>query len=156
MGVFKTFLLGPMCAINRIISEPPSHRDCAIWSAKNCPFLSRPRMVRTEKDMPPGMIEVPQACRSTRNPGAVAVWTTKTYHPFQPPSGSTPAMLFSARQAPTEVMWFANGRRATRKEVLDSIDSGYPTLEEMAREEGPAALAALATQREVAMALVPD
>jgi hypothetical protein len=87
-----------------------------------------------------------------RNPGAVCVWTTKTYHPFKPPGGG---MLFSIGR-PTEVLWFAEGRRATRKEVLASIDSGYPLLEQIAREEGPEAMKALATQREVAMALVPD
>ena len=39
---------------------------------------------------------------------------------------------------------------------MASIDSGYPTLLDLARQEGSEALAALATQREVAMALVPD
>ena len=30
MGRFKAMTLGPMCIINRTISEPPSHRDCAV------------------------------------------------------------------------------------------------------------------------------
>jgi hypothetical protein len=151
MGVHKCFVIGPMCAINRIISEPPSHRDCAIWSAKNCPFLSKPRMVRNEKDMKAGLVE-PAGFGLKRNPGAVCVWVTKTFHPFRPPGGG---ILFSLGR-PTETLWFAEGRRATRKEVMASIDSGYPTLLDLARQEGPEAILALATQREVALVLVPD
>ena len=45
----------------------------------------------------------------------------------------------------------------TRKQIMDSIDAddGYPKLVEMAREEGPDAMRALATQREWAMQLLP-
>lgn len=51
-GSLLAFVIGPMCAINRTSAEPPCHYDCAVWSVKNCPFLSRPRMVRRENDMP--------------------------------------------------------------------------------------------------------
>jgi hypothetical protein len=153
MGAYKGFILGPMCAINRVISEPLSHRDCCIWSAKNCPFLSKPRMVRNEKDMPEGMVDA-AGFGLKRNPGAVAVWITKSYRPFRPHAGNA-GVLFSVG-LPVEVLWFAEGRKATRAEVMASIESGYPTLQELARAEGPEALAALATQRTVAMALVPD
>ena len=47
----SAFVIGPMCAINRISSEPPSHLYCARFSAIHCPFLSRPKMKRqTEAD----------------------------------------------------------------------------------------------------------
>src|SRR5262245_10337978 len=45
------FTIGPMCAINRVSSEPPSHVECAEWSARNCPFLSRPHARRREDDV---------------------------------------------------------------------------------------------------------
>jgi hypothetical protein len=35
-----SFVVGPMCGINRNSAEPPSHKECAQWSARNCPFLS--------------------------------------------------------------------------------------------------------------------
>jgi hypothetical protein len=89
-----------------------------------------------------------------RNPGCVAVYVTKEFNVFRPDPKS-PGVLFSLGR-PVEVLWFAEGRRATRAEVMQSIDSGYPTLEEMARAEGPAAMAALKVQREVALALVPN
>ena len=66
-----------------------------------------------------------------------------------------PGILFSVGK-PIETMWFANGRRATRDEVMASIESGYPKLMELAMLEGPDAMAALKIQREVAMQLVPS
>jgi hypothetical protein len=66
-----------MCAILRISGEPPSHRECAEFSARACPFLSRPDMVRREDRLPdaakfnPLMLE--------RNPGVAMVWITLSY-----------------------------------------------------------------------------
>jgi hypothetical protein len=158
MGVHKCFVIGPMCAVNRVNSEPPSHRDCAIFAARACPFLSKPKMARNEKGLhgaDGGLrdgLNNAAGIHLTRNPGAVCVWITKSYRPFKPAGGG---VLFSLGR-PIEALWFAEGRRATRKEVMASIDSGYPLLEKVAQEEGKDALAALAVQREVAMALLPD
>jgi len=51
---FVTFVAGPMCGINRTSAEPPCHLICAQWSARNCPFLSKPQMTRRENDLPEG------------------------------------------------------------------------------------------------------
>src|SRR5438128_452198 len=40
LGKYKTFVIGPMCAVNRVVSEPPSHHDRAAYSASMCPFLA--------------------------------------------------------------------------------------------------------------------
>ena len=48
----RAFTIGPMCAVNRVSAEPPSHRDCAVFSARFCPFLSTPQMVRRERHIP--------------------------------------------------------------------------------------------------------
>src|SRR4030095_278504 len=53
LGVHLAFVIGPMCAVNRTSSETPCHYDCAVWSAKNCPFLSRPQMDRRTNDLTP-------------------------------------------------------------------------------------------------------
>src|SRR5439155_15335159 len=50
LGRMMTFVAGCMCGINRTSAEPPSHYDCALWSAKNCPFLNNPDMVRREDE----------------------------------------------------------------------------------------------------------
>ncbi|HVG51616.1 MAG TPA: hypothetical protein VM867_08290 [Xanthobacteraceae bacterium] len=161
MGQYLAFLIGPMCAINRVISEPPSHRECAIYAAKVCPFLSKPNMVRNERGMRDddgnliGELQEAAGSHIARNPGACCVWITKSYRPFKPQGGPRGGVLFSIG-TPREVLWFAKGRAATRDEVMASIDSGYPILQEMARQEGAKALAALQTQRDMAMALVPD
>src|SRR5262245_33948180 len=52
LGQYMAFVIGPMCAFNRISSEPPSHRDCAEYAIKACPHLSHPNAKRNAKDMP--------------------------------------------------------------------------------------------------------
>lgn len=137
LGRTFAMVLGPMCAINRTISEPPSHRGCAIYSALACPFLSNPRMRRRETNMPEDAREMP-GLGIKRNPGAMAVWMTRGYRPFEVGNG----VLFTFDD-PTEVIWFANGREATRAEVDESIRTGLPLLEAEAAREGPDAMAAL-------------
>jgi hypothetical protein len=152
LGVHLAFVLGPMCAINRTISEPPSHRDCAIFSAASCPFLTQPRMRRNEKDL----YEESKSAAGfglKRNPGCACVWITRTYRPFRPQAGQ-PGILFEIGP-PEEVLWFARGRTATREEVWESIESGLPSLRELAEGEGAAALAELARQTEAVMGLLP-
>jgi hypothetical protein len=138
LGVNLAMTLGPMCAINRTISEPPSHRECAIYSAMACPFLSNPRMRRNEHNLPEDRQDA-AGNGIKRNPGAVAVWITNKYRPFRPHTGG---VLFTF-DYPSEVLWFANGRKATREEVDASINSGLPILFEDAAKEGPEAMRAL-------------
>lgn len=142
MGAFKAFVIGPMCGINRTISDPPSHRDCAIFSAKNCPFLSRPLAKRRTDGLPDDAQDA-AGFGLKRNPGAVGVWVTKSYRPFQPQGGNQ-GILFRLGE-PEEVLWFADGREATRAEVQHSIDTGLPHLQELAELDGAAGVRALCT-----------
>lgn len=149
LGRTFAMTIGPMCAINRCISEPPSHRECALFSVLACPFLSNPRMRRNANDLPEHM---PAAGISImRNPGVMAVWVTRKFRPFDDGNGG---VLFSFDD-PEEVLWFAEGRAATRAEVLASIESGYPLLADAASQNGPAAVAALRPQTERAMQYLP-
>jgi hypothetical protein len=149
MGRYKAMTIGPMCAINRTISEPPSHRDCAVFSAQACPFLANPRAKRREVGLPENAQEAP-GVGLKRNPGATAVWVTEHYRPFRVDGG----VLFTFDD-PTEVLWFAHGRAATRQEVMDSITSGLPILQAEADKEGPAAIAALEKMTAQAMIYLP-
>lgn len=81
LGKFMTFVVGPMCGINRTSAEPPCHRECAQWSARNCPFLSKPQMDRRENDLPENIVEAP-GFAIRRNPGVTLLWTTKGYTLF--------------------------------------------------------------------------
>lgn len=152
LGRHRVFVIGPMCAVNRTISEPPSHRECAEFSARSCPFLSHPRMRRNEKDLPDARIP-PGGIGIARNPGAICLWECKEYETFRAHVGHD-GVLFSLGE-PTRVDWYANGREASRREVLDSIMSGLPALEKVARLEGPDALAALDAYKERVIPLLP-
>ena len=149
LGSYLAMTLGPMCAVNRTISEPPSHRDCATFSALVCPFLSNPRMRRREAGLPSDVVEMP-GNGIKRNPGAVAVWITRGYKPFAVPGGR----LFTFDD-PVQVDWYAQGRVATRDEVMASITSGLPLLQAEAATEGPQAVAALKRMTAKAMQYLP-
>jgi hypothetical protein len=136
LGRTFAMTLGPMCAINRTISEPPSHRECAVFSAMACPFLANPRMQRNEAGLPDHVPAAGNVLR--RNPGAVCVWMTRGYRPFKTFGG----VLFTFDD-PEQVLWFAEGRVATRAEVDYAINAGLPTLQADAEAEGPEAVAAL-------------
>src|SRR5580765_6111810 len=51
-GKYKAWAIGPMCAINRTTMDPPSHKECAIFSALACPFLNNPESVRRTTNLP--------------------------------------------------------------------------------------------------------
>jgi hypothetical protein len=136
LGTFRSFVAGPMCAINRVSAEPASHLDCARYAVRACPFLSRPHAHRRE-DKPEGTVPAP-GVHLQRNPGVVLIWTTRRYQPFRVQHG----WLVSLGE-PDSVEWYAEGRPATLAEVKASIVSGLPALIEAARVDGAAALQAL-------------
>lgn len=156
LGRARAFVIGPMCSVNRVSSEPPSHRECAIFAATACPFLTMPKAVRREANLPETG-RTPAGCSIARNPGVALVWVTKTGKPFRTSTtaaGSRPGILFDVGE-PLEVLWLAEGRPATRAEVLASIDSGFPELERIANLDGPAAAEELLGLRAKALELVP-
>lgn len=153
MGRIRAFTIGPMCAVNRVSAEPPSHRDCAVYAATHCPFLVNPRSVRRTTGLPDervGRLKPPAGVMIRRNPGVSLVWVTKRYQVERQPDG----LLFRLGD-PEETLWFAQTRRATRGEVMASIESGYPLLLEMAEKESPVAVRELEQMRGAAMRWVP-
>lgn len=135
LGKNKTLLIGPMCTITRTIAEPPAHLECARYSARACPFITRPLAKRREAMLPNeelteavGMIK--------RNPGVVCLWTTHKVTPFMAtPEPGKRQMLFAFDDEPLRVEWWAQGRPATMDEVRTSIDSGLPLLWQGCRGE---------------------
>jgi hypothetical protein len=129
LGRYLSFVLGPMCAITRSTVEPPCHKECAIWSAINCPFLARPHMVRREGDMPEGV-----TCSGEmidRNPGVCLIWTTLTYRTFK---DNDTGWLIEVGD-PLDILAFAEGRPVQLAEVQRSINSGLPLLREKCDQE---------------------
>jgi hypothetical protein len=150
-GRFTTYIVGPMCAINRISSEPPSHTDCAEFSVKACPFLTRPQAQRRVTALPEGLV-APPGVTVERNPGVSLLWTTREQVKMVPDGDG--GVLFRIG-APDRVAFYAEGRAATREEVLASIESGYPLLLDLARGDGDGAVEQLERMRTEALALVP-
>jgi len=140
LGKRMTFVIGPMCGINRVSSEPPCHPGCAEWSARNCPFLSNENARRREDDVVnnESLVAGAPGIALTRNPGVSLLWTVESYRPFDAGNG----MLIDVG-TPLSVAFFANGREATRAEVVESVESGLPKLMELAEQDGPAAVAEL-------------
>lgn len=149
LGAYLAFTIGPMCAINRTISEPPSHRECAEWSIKACPFLTQRQEERRDSHLPEGVTE-PGGIAITRQPGVVVLWVTRSYQEFRVANG----LLFTLGE-PLEVHWFREGRKATRAECLESIESGYPQLMELALLDGAEGVRHLEAKRQQALELLP-
>ena len=144
LGRFKAFVLGPMCAVNRVNSEPPSHYVCAKFAARNCPFLTQPRMRRNERELPPEHIPA-VGLPIGRNPGVCGIWITGWYKPFKVDDG----VLFRLGP-PDRIEFWCEGRPATYDEVRKSVDSGLPLLRETAAtHDGPEGVEELERQIKV-------
>lgn len=131
LGRFKCFPIGPMCAVNRNTAEPPSHLECALWSVKGCPFLSKPRMVRREDEFTASHKNEVAGVMIERNPGVTCLWTALSYERRRDGQGG---ILFTVGE-PVSVTWWREGREATRAEVLHAICTGMPALLELCHDE---------------------
>jgi hypothetical protein len=155
LGRLMTFVVGPMCGLNRTSAEPPSHTECARYSARACPFLTRPGMDRREAGLEKLCPHSPAGEMIKRNPGVTLLWTTRGYRVFGDGKGGA---LFRLGD-PTGLEWFCEGRPATRAEVAESVRTGLPILEDMAQRqddgEPAGASAALRTMAERYETLYP-
>lgn len=157
LGRHKAFVIGPMCGINHTSAEPPSHVDCARFSARHCPFLSRPKMKRREDELTRDAATRVAGRMLSRNPGACGVWHVVQYETFGDGRGGR---LFDVGE-PMAVEWYAEGRAATRAEVEASIASGIHLLEEQCDTEPTprqvaAARAELVTRRKALERWLPE
>jgi len=125
LGRHHAFVLGPMCVVTRVTSEPGSHQDCALYALHVCPFLVHPNRRRNER---PFATEIVPAAgdHSTANPGIMALWMTDGAVPFQAQRGQ-PGILLHVNP-PTSVSWWREGRPARRIEVADALLTAEPKL----------------------------
>lgn len=149
-GRWGSFVIGPMCAVNRVTAEPPCHRECAEYSARACPFLTVPGMRRRDTSNVPGRKD-PAGIAIMRNPGVVVVWTSRNWDYFNP-GPPVPGIMFNVGDPGEDPTWWHRGRPASRAEVMESIRTGLPALADVAAASGPVALQALT--EDVAIALV--
>ena len=120
LGQFKAVPVGPLGVINRISAEAPCHRDCAEYALVVCPFLLNPSARRREADLPDDIGHAGHLVPD--NPGVMALWVAREFPVLHPPGGG---VLFGLR-TPAEVIWWTQGRLATRGEVavasVESVD----------------------------------
>ncbi len=132
LGSYRAWVMGPMSVIEGATPEPPSHKECAEFSACNCPHLSTHTAKYSEKysDSPN---YVPQENISKIRSCVTAIWTTKRRGatPFQAGKG-----LLFALENPTRIEWYAHGRAATSCEIQDAIAIVLPTLKRTAEAQG--------------------
>jgi hypothetical protein len=151
LGRHLSFVIGPMCLINRVSAEPPHHRECSEFSLRVCPFLLHPNMKRMPTKYQDGY-EAPAGTMIERNPGVAALWITRSFQLIKDNQGG---ILFRVGE-PEEISWWAEGRTATRAEVMASIESGLPILSKYAAEEGPEATNALHKAYREALKFLPN
>lgn len=102
LGRYYTFVLGPVQAITRTVTEPPSHRGCAEYAVRVCPFLSNPARGRFDGVASPNGALV--------NPGVFALWQTLSFELGEPRGKLVVG-------DPVRVAWRTRGRQATDAEV---------------------------------------
>lgn len=112
-----TFVVGPIGLMNRISGEPPSHLDCAEWSARACPFLANPGKERRVTAIPEATTEL-GGVHVMENPGVSAVITTQGWSII---SDGRDGVLWKFDYI-SGVLWRAEGREASRSEVLAAFD----------------------------------
>lgn len=154
----EVFVIGPMCAVNRISAEPPSHRECAIYAALNCPFLSRPHAHRRTDEQFNAAKKPASGIMIERNPGVTLLWYCKRHELINSPHRpgiANPGVLFRIGRA-FKTEWYREGRTATRAEVLEGIESGLPLLRETSeKHDGPQGKIILEMQITHALRLAP-
>jgi hypothetical protein len=131
LGAYRSWIVGPMSAIEGATPEPPSHAECATFSVTSCPHLASADARFSERHgeaegyaAQPNLAKVRSA--------ATALWVTKG-------RGATPflagaGVLFRLHE-PARVEWYAHSRLATGTEVRSAIDQGLPLLRRTAQAE---------------------
>jgi hypothetical protein len=108
VGSNRSFVIGPMCILNRISAEPGCHIECAEFSAAECPFLTHPKLKRPDtSDVPDEHMKPPAGFMCVENPGVVAVYTGKGWTGERHPGG----YLVNLGWLPSSISWWHKGER---------------------------------------------
>jgi hypothetical protein len=141
LGRYRAFVIGPMCTINRISAEPPNHRECAEFSLRACPFLTRPAMERRDTDLADGTPIGDSGCTGggvmlKHNPGVTVLYIPMTFEVRPDGHGGR---LFHLGE-PLWSEWWTLARHATPAEAAAGFDLGVTRLRQLAEGNGAAAL----------------
>lgn len=131
-GRWTSFVVGPMCTVNRTTGEPPCHHDCAVFAATACPFLTLPKSKRNDSGLEGKEVRSPPGEFLKHNPGIVAIWSTKRpYALMQVDTGILIRMPYF-----DQLEWYTQGRVATEDEALAAVRNGVHFLREASLADG--------------------
>jgi hypothetical protein len=120
----RAFIVGPLAAFNRVAPEPPSHRLCALYACRTCPFLTRPGRGRRTANLPDddelGMPGDP----ILDNPGLTFVWFCRRYDVETDRAGG---LLFRLPY-PGGLLAYAEGQCALTDQLNDALDRAEATF----------------------------
>lgn len=118
MGTFKCFVMGPLAALQRISSEPPSHRECAVYAVQVCPFMiggydmvDAPDTINDDQQVFEEM--------STKNEQLNVIWVCHDYT-LQPADPSRGLFIYQMGQ-PSDVLLYHRGRPATLAQAVERV-----------------------------------
>lgn len=115
LGKHRAMVIGPMCSLNHITSEPPSHVVCATYALETCPHMINPGAKYREANRPAGAIE-PAGQPIYDNPGTQLLWQSSSYKQIKVHNG----FLIDIGEA-EHVEWWTLGRPASRDEASAAL-----------------------------------
>ena len=134
LGSYGAFVVGSMCVVSRVCSEPPNHRDCALFAVRACPYITKPLSKRTGHKTGLPLKDEPEFA-FTGNPKLWLVYSTRSWSPHT--SGESTFFRFGE---PDWYEFFHEGRKATREEIDEGFAEAQPRLQQEAEQKGPQAI----------------
>lgn len=126
----RSFIVGPLAAFNRAAPEPPSHKSCALYACRVCPFLARPGKQRRAGNMPDEAHAAPSE-PILDNPGVSLIWMCRRYDVETHDGG----LLFRLPY-PTALYAYAEGTPALTHQLADAMDRAEATARAGAAADG--------------------
>jgi hypothetical protein len=129
LGRSGIFAVGPISAITLVDDEPPMHQLCAEFAAQACPWMMRPGMKRGQAVKPDGTLTPAEILNTpgTVYSGAPKVWALIEVQSYYADRQADGTILYHMGQ-PVEMSWWAEGRRATREQVIDATSDARTYL----------------------------
>jgi hypothetical protein len=125
----RSFIVGPLAAFNRVAPEPPSHRTCALYACRVCPFLTRPAKRRAGN--------IPEEAHAApgdpilENPGVSLIWMCRRYDVENHDGG----LLFRLPY-PAALYAYAEGLPALSHQLADAMARAEATARAAAAADG--------------------
>lgn len=126
LGIYKSFVGGPMNLLQLISGEPPMHRDCALFSVQACPFLLLPLAKRRAVNLPGevGSLGGPGDVFYEANPGISSIVTCTSF--------IVDGNIFRFGKV-TSLEWYTQGRIATKEEITEALARARDRLQSIQR-----------------------